>query len=228
LFRRSLLAVSLVFAVTAHGAAPRKKTATVRPTTTQKAHATKRPPAKKPKMAGPSVERLPAEVEKKAPVVEAIVPAVEAPAPSPMYSNPNRYRREFESGFGQMVLREPAVVYTAQTRFGLGTALPLYIGADLQFALFSPGYFFTLLPGIWYDFVLFSAPSATLSLGVLAGPAFAHRLAGVSDNGFAAFGEASLAFEIDDLSTVRGQFRPGIVGGRLAFVMTMLIGFRFR
>jgi hypothetical protein len=221
LSRYTLFVALLGWAVASHGAPSKKKPASVRqPQGHSKTSVAKQPKSKKGVESAIAPRRLPAE--------EVPAQASETPEPSPMYSNPTRFKREFESGFGQMVLHEPAVVYSAQTRFALGTQLPLYVGADLQFALFSPGYFFSLMPGIWYDFVLRSVPAATLSLGVLAGPAFGHRLAGISNNLFAAFGEASVAFEIDDLSTVRGHFRPGIVGGRVAFVMTMLIGFRFR
>jgi hypothetical protein len=155
------------------------------------------------------------------------IPVVAATAPG-LPSRSGRYLREFESGFGQFVLGAPAVAFNAQMRFLLSPRRSLYVGADHTFALFASGYYFSLLPGAWYNFTLVSGPLATLSLGVLAGPAFTQGLAGIPGVALTAFGEASISFEIDDLATVRGQFRPGVVGGRLAFSMALLIGFRFR
>lgn len=98
----------------------------------------------------------------------------------------------------------------------------------MTFSLTSAGYYFGLFPGVWYDFILQETPLAHLTVGFLLGPAFCRGMAGIADVTFATFGEASISFELDDLTTVRGQFRPGIVGGRLAFGMNVLIGFRFR
>lgn len=180
--------------------------------------------------------RVPAAAPAPAPVVAAEAPAspfpgsvpiVAATAPS-LTAGSGHYLREFESGFGQLVLGTQAVSFNALYRFRVSSRRALYAGVDMQFALFSTGHYFGLLPGVWHNWTLRAAPLLTLSLGALAGPAFCHLLTGLPDTSVGAFGEMSISFELDDLATVRGQFRSGIVGGRVAFGTHLLVGFRFR
>lgn len=137
-----------------------------------------------------------------------------------------RYERAFESGFGLFVLGEPAVSFNPQMRWKWKSRRATYWGIDGQFSLFQTGTYLHVAPALWYDFILRSSPFFTLTLGALAAPAFSRGLPQANVT-FAAFGELSLAFEIDDLASVRGQFRPGIVGGSFAYAMGFLIGFQF-
>jgi hypothetical protein len=140
----------------------------------------------------------------------------------------NRYRKEFSSGLGLFLLDQAAVSLNMQMRFSVSRKSLLYAGVDGTYGLFTNGSYFGLLPAVWWDFVLQPIPLAHLSLGVLGGVGFTRGLPALSPSVLALFGELSIAFEVDDLSTVRGQFRPGIVGGRFAFSMLVLLGFRFR
>ncbi len=139
------------------------------------------------------------------------------------------YGREIESGFGLLIVGGvPMLSYHALMRFRLGNRYPLYLGPDIQFGLGKQGHFFSLMPGAWYVFELQNNPTATLSLGLLAGPTFAQGLGNVPPAAFGVFLDAGISFEIEGLSTVRGQFRSGVVRGLFAVSGAMLIGFRFQ
>ncbi|MBY0372260.1 hypothetical protein K2X33_16385 [bacterium] len=161
----------------------------------------------------------------------------EAPStPAPASNNtarhtlerPGTFRRQFLSGFGTLTLDVPTVALDSQLRFLVSDRWPLYVGGDVLIALPTYGHFLSANAGVWYDFLLAAEPAATLSVGVLGGPAFVRRIPGYPDSSITAFVDASIGFEIDELASVRGQVRPGIVGGRFAFSVAALIGFRFR
>lgn len=155
------------------------------------------------------------------------VPVVAGTAPL-LANSSHLYAREFESGFGQLLVAMPSVAFDALFKFRISHSRPLYLGIDGTYSLFSTGYYLSLMPGLWYNFTLRATPFANLTVGLLTGPAFCKSVVGMPNNSYGVFGEASISFELDDLTTVRGQFRPGIVGGRVAFSTAMLIGFRFR
>jgi hypothetical protein len=175
--------------------------------------------------------------EEDAPFLELRSPASSAapsseiipiPPSSPEAEGTKFYKTEILSGLGLMLLGQPALALQFQSHFLLNPRRPLYLGADLSFALASPGYYFGLYPGAWYNFPLAENPLLHLTFGVLMGPAFCYQMLPIPPVSFAALGEASLSFEMDDLATVRGQFRTGIVGDVFSFGLQALIGFRFR
>ncbi len=139
-----------------------------------------------------------------------------------------RYFREFNSGFGLLAFALPGVLLQTQMRFLSSRRRPVYFGIDGQFGLFDPAFFLSLMPGVWYDFVLRYQPLATLTFGLTAGPSFSKGLPLIPDQSFALFGEVGLSYELDDLAAVRVLFRPGVVGGRFAMGSSLLMGFRFR
>lgn len=160
------------------------------------------------------------------PVFEA--PFIPAPVTLPVVRQATPYRSEFLSGLGVLVLEGAAVALNTQFRFVAPGARSVYLGVDGTYGLFRSGSYLSVWPGLWVDFVLDPAPLAHLTLGVLGGPAFSRGLPSLADVSLGALGELSISFEVDDLSTVRGQFRSGIVGGRFVFGMVVLFGFRFR
>ncbi len=160
------------------------------------------------------------------PAPPSILPDSEDPTEPPPMAK--WYRREFQSGMGLLLLGRPALTLNAQAHFLLNSVRPLYWGLDMTFSLPASGHYFALLPGLWYDVVLRAAPLAHFTFGALLGGAFSKGLDGLAPFAFSIFAEGSISFELDDLTTVRGQFRPGIVGGSFAFGMNVLIGFRFR
>lgn len=143
-------------------------------------------------------------------------------------SRTTRYYREFNSGFGVLAVAIPGVVLQTQMRFLSSRKRAVYFGFDGQFGLFDPAFYLSLMPGVWYDFVLRHQPLATLTFGLTAGPSFSKGLPAIPDQSFAVFGEIGLSYELDDLAAVRVLFRPGVVGGRFAMGSSLLMGFRFR
>jgi hypothetical protein len=177
------------------------------------------------------VEKKKAEVKPPPePVAPAFTPAATLVAigGSALPSRSSRYFREFNSGFGLLAFTIPGVVLQTQMRFLSSRKLPVYFGIDGQFGLFDPAFFLSLMPGVWYDFVLRYQPLATLTFGLTAGPSFAKGIPLVPDQSFAIFGEVGLSYELDDLAAVRVLFRPGVVGGRFAMGSSLLMGFRFQ
>lgn len=185
------------------------------------------------------VRRPAAEIKKrveKKKIAEAI-PAPPSPAmptttqlaivDSALPTRTSRYFREFNSGFGVLAFSLPGVVLQTQIRFLSSRKRPIYFGIDGQLGLFDPAFFLSLMPAIWYDFVLRYQPLATLTFGLAAGPSFSKGIPSVPDQSFAIFGEVGLSYELDDLAAVRVLFRPGVVGGRFAMGSSLLMGFRF-
>jgi hypothetical protein len=162
------------------------------------------------------------------PVLE--VPFVPPPVTVPVAraAAPVHYRSEFLSGLGVLVLDGAALTLNTQFRFAFPKARSMYLGVDGTYGLFAVGTILSVWPGLWFDFVLDPVPLAHLTLGVLAGPTFSQGGSPLPAFSIGTTGELSISFEIDDLSTVRGQFRSGIVGGRFVFGMVVLFGFRFR
>lgn len=172
----------------------------------------------------PSKAKTPVAVEQ--PILEAPSIPDAVTLPVPRLAKP--YRSEFLSGLGVLVLDGAALALNTQFRFVLPKARAVYLGVDGTYGLFRSGTLLSVWPALWFDFVLDPAPLAHLTLGVLGGASFSRGLPSLSDFTLGALGELSISFEVDDLSTVRGQFRSGIVGGRFVFGMVVLFGFRFR
>ncbi len=194
--------------------------------------AKKRPRAAVKTQSSKSKPRAPATdaAKKETPPLPVVPQAIIVASPIGTVGPPRtmRYRREFQSGFGVFTLVTPGAGFNVQIRFLSDDKEPLYFGVDGQFALFQSSHFLSVLPGAWYDLRLAPSPLLTLSFGIVAGPAFTAHTAVVPGTTYAIFGEMKLAWEIDDLASVHGQFKPGIVGGRFAYAMGILIGFRFR
>ena len=162
-----------------------------------------------------------APVKETAPEVETLIPAAEADyALSRVY----RYKMNFVLGLG--VIRGSALVTGAQ--FGFSPfKTPFYVGPEINFALFSPGSIFSTLVGGWYVMRIEGAPTLGLSLGLSAGPAFPSFVPELSSTALAVFGDATISQDVDDLVTIRGQFRPGMVGRFFSFMMAFNLCFRF-
>lgn len=178
----------------------------------------------------PSVPKPPAGIlARSAPEREvALTKIEETREPRHVLERPGSYRRQFLSGFGMMTLGIPAAAFFAQTRFLVGDEWPLYVGAELNMALPDNSHYFGFHAGAWWEFVLAPSPAATLSVGMVGGPGFVKRIPGFADSTVGVFADAGISFEIDELATIRGQARPGIVDGKFAFSLAALIGFRFR
>ncbi len=102
-----------------------------------------------------------------------------------------------------------------------------YFGAEVNFSRPSAGSIMSALAGAWRDFPIYGASRLSLGVGALLGPVFPGPGTGLASPTYAAFLNTALCKEIDELAMVRAEFRPGLVGGRFAFLMNFGVTFRF-
>jgi hypothetical protein len=136
-------------------------------------------------------------------------------------------KQKLSTYLGIHVAHEPALVMGAQ--FGLAPFLqtPFYVGPEVNFSFFSPGSFLGLLVGAWHEMRIYGAPRLGLSIGGYVGAVLTSEAEKYSRIATASYVDISIHQEVSDLALVRGQFRPGFVGGYFAFMMTLGITFRF-
>lgn len=108
------------------------------------------------------------------------------------------------------------------------TQLPFYLGPEFTFVLYSPGSLFSVAGGGWYDFKIYNSPRLVLSIGAVFGSGFTNSLPQFPNRLFLSFLDISLSEELDDLASVRVQFRPGIVNKSVAYTMSFSLSFRFQ
>lgn len=137
-------------------------------------------------------------------------------------------RFRLTSGLGVRVLREQTAVLTAtRLTFRPGKG-PWMFGGEGEFSLFNPGSVLGALFGGWYETRVGGAPRLSLILGGSVGVGSVSSVAELTENVPMAIFEAAIVQEIDDLVSMQGQFRPGIVGGYFSFSMNLSVSFRFQ
>lgn len=102
-----------------------------------------------------------------------------------------------------------------------------YFGPEINYSNPSAGSLMSVLAGAWRDFPIYGASRLSLGLGALLGPVFAAVGTGYPSPTYGAFINTALCKEIDELAVIRAEFRPGLVGGRFAFLMNFGVTFRF-
>ncbi len=137
------------------------------------------------------------------------------------------YRYKLNNSLGINIASGSALVIASQFGLAIDHTKPWYVGPELNFSLFSPGNVLAILAGTWYEMRVFGSPRMSIALGGVVGPGFASQIANTGGTVLVAFLDAVIAQDIDDLVTVRGQFRPGIIGGYFAFQMNFNVSFRF-
>lgn len=133
----------------------------------------------------------------------------------------------FSSGFGVQVLSKPGLALQAQMLFSVNKRRTYYVGPDITYALFAPGSALTTGAALWYDMRLYGSPRLSAIFGLIAGPSFTTSLGGFSHTTYALLLDLALVQEVDDLISVKGQFRPGILGNTFTYVMSFQVAFRF-
>jgi hypothetical protein len=136
-----------------------------------------------------------------------------------------RYKTNFLIGVS--ILNGSGLVMGGQLGYAPFRGTPAYFGPEVNFSLFSPGSILDFLVGGWYEFRVYGAPRLSINLGALGGPAFANSMPGLNSVNLAAFFDACIVQEVNDLVSVRGQFRPGYLAGNFAFMMNFNVSFRF-
>lgn len=133
----------------------------------------------------------------------------------------------FSSGFGVQVLDKPGLALQAQLLFSVNKKRTYYLGPDITYTLYAPGSSLTTGLALWYELKVYGAPRLSCLFGVVAGPSFNQGVGGFANTTYALFADLALVQEVDDLISVKGQFRPGILGGTFTYVMGFQVAFRF-
>ena len=133
----------------------------------------------------------------------------------------------FSSGFGVQVLDKPGLALQGQLLFSVNKKRTYYLGPDITYTLYAPGSSLTTAIALWYELKVYGAPRLSCLFGLVAGPSFNQGVGGFSNTTYALFLDLALVQEVDDLISVKGQFRPGILGGTFTYVMGFQVAFRF-
>jgi len=149
------------------------------------------------------------------------------PVIAEIYEAPLFYRFRLNTGLGLHVLEKSSLMLSHQFGFALFRDTPIFFGPELNFSLFSPGSLLGIWASGWYETKVYGTPRLSISIGVTGGPSFANRVALLPTTTYAAFLDLGVLEELDDLASVRIQFRPGYEGGRFAFMMGLSVSFRF-
>jgi len=133
----------------------------------------------------------------------------------------------FSSGFGVQTGQKPGLITQGQIAFSANRARRFYAGAEVNYTLFAPGTLMAVLPGVWYNVRIARGRRAHLSFGLLAGLGFTDQIPSVAETTFVGFLDIALVQQVDDLISVKSQFRPGLIGDLLSFAMSFHVAFRF-
>lgn len=150
--------------------------------------------------------------------------SVSTDSPAPTY---HRIKANFLIGI-DVVRGESGLVTGGQFGYAPFRGRPLYVGPEVHYALFSPGSMLSACAGGWYELRVYGAPRLSVVGGFLMGLGFPASFPKFSQKTFETHLDIALSQELNDLASVRGQFRPGIVDSRFAFMMNFNVSFRFR
>jgi len=138
-----------------------------------------------------------------------------------------RYRMSAQTGINILSGKGSGYLMGAQFGYAPSTGTSFYLGPEVDFSLFSPGSMLQVMAAAWYEVRVYGAPRLSLSLGGAIGPAFATSLTELSSTTVGGYLEACIAQDVNDIATLRSQFRPGFVGGYFSFMMNFSVQFRF-
>lgn len=103
----------------------------------------------------------------------------------------------------------------------------LFAGPAILFAHFSNGSVLNILASLWYELYIRQMPSWGVSLGLLLGPSVTEGTVPVAKDPLAVLFEGSIFKYLDDLSSLRMQFRQGFLAREFVIVVTLGVSFRF-
>lgn len=129
------------------------------------------------------------------------------------------------SGYGFQTLHRVGFTFQAQIHFPINTSHSLFMGPDVTYTLFSPGEALQVAIGIWKEWLFYENPRMSALVGLSAGPAFTNNL-GTPPTSYAVLLDISLVQQLDDLVSVKAQFRPGLLAGDFTNGMTFQIVFK--
>jgi len=134
---------------------------------------------------------------------------------------------KFNSFFGSQILDKIGFGIGAKLGLSISKKKRWYLGPDLHFSTFSPGYFLNLGLGIWYEIPVFGVPRLYAVTGLTSGVGLSSQLAGVSSTVPAVFLTLALAQRVDDLVDIWGEIKPGWFGSGFTFLLDLNVSFRF-
>jgi hypothetical protein len=141
-------------------------------------------------------------------------------------------RFRLNSILGVTVLQRAGLGVGAQFGYAPISIVPLIVGAEFRYSQFSsdafiPGSLTSILGSARLEVLLSTASRLSVSVGLLAGLAFANGLDRVAPLSFSAFLDFAIIQDIDDLISLRWQVRPGFVDRQFAFLGDFSVAFRF-
>lgn len=134
---------------------------------------------------------------------------------------------KFNTILGMTVCHGSALAIGYQFGYAPFSEKPFYVGPEINFSLFSPGSILGTLGSAWYEWRLTRDQKLSLVAGVVAGAGFSTQLQNLSTVTTMFFLDTALSQEMDDLFSIRGQVRPGLIGKSLALMTSFSISFRF-
>ena len=137
------------------------------------------------------------------------------------------YKFKFNSYLGAILVGSLDITVDEQFGYAPFNGVPFYVGPEIEFSAFSPGYLVSGLASAWYELRLTGAPRLALVGGVAAGVAFHDVALNQPSPGFCAVGDLGLVQDVDDLVSLRADLRPQIVGTNPGIAILAGVSFRF-
>ncbi len=137
------------------------------------------------------------------------------------------YSFKLNTFLGYQVTDASAASLGVQGGFAVSRPTPLFVGPEVSYTLFSEGRLLSFLLGGWYEMRLFGSPRFSVVVGGLGGIGMTDNLVNLKKNVLVAYLDAALSQDVDDLVSLRAQFRPGVVGDYFSFAMNLSVSFRF-
>lgn len=130
--------------------------------------------------------------------------------------------------FGVGLYRGAGLATGLQVGMDLNIGLPIYVGPDLSYTVYREGGLLLLMGGGSIEFKISSAAEdIRVGLGLASGVGVPRDIIGVPNTTWAVISEFFVRQQLDPLSSLRVQFRPGLVAGNMAFMVNLNLQFRF-
>lgn len=139
----------------------------------------------------------------------------------------SRPKFQFQSGFGVHIYSLPGLILGGQFLFSVNRDRTAYMGPELSYSLHSPTNMMMGQLLFLKDFRVYGAPRLSVQAGGSAGVLISDGTGGLPATSYVVMGEMGLVQDVDDLVSVKGRFRPGLIAGAFSFIMSFEFLFRF-
>jgi len=136
-------------------------------------------------------------------------------------------RIKLNAHFGFNFLSGSAVVSGFQFGRLISSTVPVYVGPEIGFMLFSPGSILNVLVGGWIETHVFKDPQKTLDFGLFLGPGFSSQRPNWKTTALVVMTDITYTREVDESLSFRAQIRPGVVDGKVLAGLNFNAQFRF-